>query len=64
MNKNIKIQKTIPFPKMIGEIKAISLEKSIEDVSSDNISGKLILSGTYKTTTASQIEEDFYLHSL
>jgi hypothetical protein len=60
MNKNIKIQKTIPFPKMIGEITAISLEKSIEKVSSDNISGKLILSGTYKTTTASQIEEDFY----
>ncbi|MBQ3306815.1 MAG: LysM peptidoglycan-binding domain-containing protein [Bacilli bacterium] len=60
MNKNIKIQKTIPFPKMIGEITAISLEKSIENVSSDSISGKLILSGKYKTTTASQIEEDFY----
>lgn len=54
------IEKEIDFSKMIGEITAISLEKNLNFVQSDYIEGKFILSGRYKQTVASQVEEEFY----
>jgi len=59
MNKKVKIEKEIHFSSMIGDITAIQLEKNINVLNKDEIEGKLILSGKYKSTTASQIEEDF-----
>ena len=59
MKKNIKFEKRIDFPTMVGEISAISLEKDLKFIDSSNIEGNLILSGKYKLTEASRLEEEF-----
>ncbi len=59
MKKKINIEKRIDFPTMVGEISAISLEKDLKFISEDEIEGNLILSGKYKITEASRLEEDF-----
>ena len=59
MKKIINIKKEKEFPSMIGEVTAISLEHELKFVDDMDISGKLILSGKYKLTEASRIEEDF-----
>lgn len=59
MKKNIQFEKRIDFPTMVGEISAISLEKDLKFIDSSNIEGNLILSGKYKLTEASRLEEEF-----
>ena len=59
MKKNISFEKQIEFPTMIGEICAISLEKQLKFVDSSTIEGDLLLTGRYKLTEASLVEEDF-----
>ena len=59
MKKKINIEKKIDFLKMISDITAISLEHDLHFVDSENIEGNLIVSGKYKSTVASQIEDDF-----
>lgn len=59
MKKTISISKHIEFPTMIGEITAISLEENLKFFDQSNIDGELIISGKYKMTEASIIEEDF-----
>ena len=59
MKKKINIEKKIEFSKMISEITAISLENDLHFVTDDNVEGNFIISGRYKTTVASQLEEDF-----
>lgn len=59
MKKNIKIEKQFEFPTMISEVCAISLEPHLLFVQDDLIRGDLVISGRYKSTVASQIEEDF-----
>ena len=59
MKKNIKFEKRIDFPTMVGEISAISLEKDLKFIDESNIEGNLILSGKYKLTEASRLEEEF-----
>ena len=59
MKKKINIEKRVDFPTMIGEICAISLEHNLKFVDEVNINGNLILSGKYKMTEASRLEEDF-----
>ena len=49
----------IEFSSMIGEITAISLEHTLKFIDSSNIEGDFIVSGTYKLTEASRIEEKF-----
>ena len=44
---------------MIGDITSISLEHDLDFISDSEIEGNLIVSGTYKLTEASTIEEDF-----
>ena len=44
---------------MIGEITSISLDHNLQFVDSYNIEGNFIISGTYKLTEASRIEESF-----
>lgn len=59
MKKKVAFQKEIEFPTMIGEVSAISLEHDMHFVDESNIEGNLILSGKYKLTEASRLEEDF-----
>ena len=59
MKKTVTIEKELDFPTMIGEISSISLDQEIKFIDKNNASGNLILSGTYKKTEASTLEEDF-----
>lgn len=62
MKKVIPFTKEIPFKTMISEITDINLEHDLE-VLGNTIEGNFIVSGKYKMTDASVIEEDF-LHKL
>ena len=59
MRKNVSFEKRIDFPTMVGEISAISLEEDLKFINESSIEGSLILSGKYKLTEASRLEEDF-----
>ena len=59
MNKKISFEKKIKFPTQIGEVCSISLEKNLSFKSGDFIEGELFLTGKYKLTEASLLEEDF-----
>lgn len=59
MKKTISFEKKIDFPSMIGEITAISLEHDLKFTDASSIEGNLIVSGSYKLTEASRIEENF-----
>ena len=59
MKKIISFDKEILFPTMIGEITAISLDQTLKFLSKIDIEGDFIVSGRYKMTEASAIEEDF-----
>lgn len=59
MKKNITFEKKIEFPTMIGEISTISLEHTLKFIDESNIEGDFIISGKYKMTEASRLEEDF-----
>lgn len=59
MKELIPIKKEIIFKSRVYEITAIDVEHDFK-VKEDMVEGKLILSGAYKMTEASLIEEDFY----
>ena len=59
MKKKISFEKKIEFPTMIGEVCAISLEPNLKFINESNVEGTLLLSGRYKMTEASRLEEDF-----
>ena len=59
MKKIISFEKKIEFPSMIGEITSISLDHTLKFVDNYNVEGEFIVSGTYKLTEASRIEEEF-----
>lgn len=59
MKQVIPFQKEIVFRTMIGEITSISLEQQLRFSDRNTIEGDFIVSGSYKMTEASQIEEDF-----
>ena len=59
MKELIPLKKDIIFKTKISEITAIDVEHDFK-VNDDVVEGKLLLSGTYKMTEASLIEEDFY----
>ena len=59
MKKKVTIEKKIEFPSMIGEISAISLEQKLDFIDEKNIEGYFLLTGKYKITEASRLEEDF-----
>ena len=62
MKKVIPFTKEIPFKTMISEITDINLEHDLE-IFDNTIEGNFIVSGKYKMTDASVIEEEF-LHKL
>lgn len=59
MKKMITLEKKLEFPTMIGEITSISLEHTLKFIDESNIEGSLIVSGKYKMTEASRLEEDY-----
>lgn len=59
MKKIVTFEKKIDFPTMIGEVCAISLDSDLKFIDESNIEGDLILTGKYKLTEASRLEEDF-----
>ena len=59
MKKKNNIEKRVDFPTMIGEITAISLDHDLKFIDNLNVNGDLILSGKYKMTEASRLEEEF-----
>lgn len=62
MKQIISFQKEIVFRTMIGEITSISLEHTLAFENENTIRGDFIVSGTYKMTEASQLEETFDHH--
>lgn len=59
MKQLISFKKEIAFKTMIGEITSISLEHTLHFTSDSTVEGDLIVSGTYKMTEASTLEEPF-----
>ena len=59
MKKIISFEKKLEFPSMVGEITAISLEHTLEFKSPTLIEGAFLITGTYKLTEASCIEDAF-----
>ena len=59
MKKIISFEKELDFPSMIGEITSISLDNTLKFVDKSNIEGSFFVSGTYKMTEASTLEEKF-----
>lgn len=62
MQRVISFDKNLEFKTMIGEITSISLEPQLAFTDESTISGELIISGKYKLTSASRLEEDFIFH--
>lgn len=59
MKKKVTFEKSIEFPTMIGEICEISLDQELKFINESNVEGDLLLTGKYKMTEASRLEEDF-----
>ena len=59
MQKVVSFDKKLEFKTMIGEVTSISLDQELSFLDDSNISGELIVSGKYKLTSASRLEEDF-----
>ena len=59
MKQIISLEKEIAFKTMIGEITSISLEHDLSFINDSEVEGNLIISGTYKMTEASTLEESF-----
>ena len=59
MKQIIPFKKEITFKTMISKITSISLEHTLEVKENDTVVGDFIVSGSYKMTEASQIDEEF-----
>ena len=59
MKQIITLEKEIAFKTMLGDITSISLEPDLAFINDSEIEGNLIISGTYKMTEASALEEKF-----
>lgn len=59
MKKIISFEKKLEFPSMVGEVTSISLEHTLSFASPSFIEGEFKVSGTYKLTEASCIEDKF-----
>lgn len=62
MRKVISFDKELEFKTMIGEITSISLDQNLSFQDDSTVSGELVVSGKYKLTAASRLEDDFLFH--
>ena len=58
MKEIVSFSKEIEFKTMISKITSISLDHTL-DVDNNNINGDFLVAGTYRMTSASQIDEEF-----
>lgn len=59
MKKIISFDKNLDFKTMIGEISSISLDHTLTFEDESNITGEFFISGKYKLTEATRLEENF-----
>lgn len=59
MKKIISFDKNLEFKSMIGDISSISLDHTLKFTDRSNINGEFIISGSYKLTEASRLEDKF-----
>ena len=59
MNEIVSLNKEIEFDTMINKITSISLEHTLMKDNESSIKGDLIVSGTYKQTVASSVDNPF-----
>ena len=59
MMQIIPFKKEINFKTMISKVTSISLEHTLKIIDEYNIGGDFIVSGSYKMTEASQLDEEF-----
>lgn len=59
MKKIISFEKEIAFSSMIGEVTSIALDHTLKFTDSSLVKGNFVISGTYKMTEASTLEEKF-----
>lgn len=59
MKKKVTFEKSIEFPTMIGEVTEISLDHRLKFIDESSVEGHLLLTGKYKMTEASRLEENF-----
>ena len=59
MKKIISFEKEIAFSSMIGEVTSIALDHTLKFTDSSSVKGNFVISGTYKMTEASTLEEKF-----
>ena len=59
MKKIISFDKNLEFNSMIGDISSISLDHTLKFTDRSNINGEFIISGSYKLTEASRLEDKF-----
>lgn len=59
MKKIVSFEKELDFPSMIGEITSISLDNNLDFIDQNTITGTFVISGSYKMTEASTLEEEF-----
>ena len=59
MKKIISFEKELDFPSMIGEITSIALDHNLKFIYKSEVEGNFIVSGTYKMTEATTLEENF-----
>ena len=62
MRKVISFDKELEFKTMIGDITSISLDQDLSFQDDSTVSGELVVSGKYKLTAASRLEDDFLFH--
>ncbi|MBE6157391.1 MAG: hypothetical protein E7160_01200 [Firmicutes bacterium] len=59
MKKIISFDKSLDFNSMIGDISSISIDHTLKFIDRSNITGEFLVSGSYKLTEASRLEEKF-----
>ena len=59
MKKIISFDKNLDFKSMIGDISSIALDHTLKFIDGSNISGDFLITGSYKLTEASRVEESF-----
>ena len=60
MKKVVPFEKTISFKTMISEITSIEIKHDLALKDNNEVEGDILVDGTYKTTDASIIEEEFH----
>ena len=59
MKKIISFDKNLEFNSIIGDVNSISLDHTLKFIDNKNVKGEFLISGSYKLTEASRLEDKF-----